>query len=380
MDLFRADDHRFTGGKVSAGPLIGMIHRYDHGIMRTFPLSLKLLACLALLVTLSARMASAAGTFEQGLAAYELGNFQGALKAWQPLAKTGDAAAQHNLAVMLDHGQGVAEDDATALGWYKRAAENGHAASQYTLGLLFSKGHGVERDMGQALVWYKKAAEQGHVESAYILGVLHDFGKGVRRDDVEAVKWYRKAAEQGDARAQYNLALMYDFGQGGLDDPGSAVEWYRLSAEQGNAKAQYMLGVAYLQGDGVVLDNQAAYAWMTLAAANGHVRARQYRAHPWKKLSKAERQKAHALQDQLRERVRLRRLLVSERPDRMMLPTVELVMDTQRVLTQRGLLNGKVDGVLGPMTRDAIRALQLKMRLPQTGEPSTELLLLIDKD
>jgi uncharacterized protein len=372
--------HGFNIGRLSIRRRTGAMHRYDHAMTRSCPVSLKLFACMALLVVISTRLAIAASSFEQGLAAYELGDFSAAHKAWQPLAKTGDAAAQHNLAVMYDHGQGVGEDDATALHWYRRAAENGHAASQYTLGLLFSKDHGVERDMRQALVWYKEAANQGHVESAYILGVLHDFGKGVRRDDVEAVKWYRKAAERGDARAQYNLALMYDFGQGGLDDSDSAVQWYRLSAAQGNAKAQYMLGVAYLQGDGVVPDNQAAYAWMTLAAANGHVRARQFRAHPWNKLSKAERAKAHELQARLRERVRLRRLLVSEHPDRMMLPTVELVMDMQRVLAQRGLLDSKADGVLGPETRTAIRALQLKMRLPQTGEPSTELLLLIDNN
>jgi len=340
----------------------------------------KWLACLALFVAIGSQSVSAAGSFEQGLAAYELGDFAGARKAWEPLAKAGHAAAQHNLAVMYDYGQGVAENDDVALQWYQRAGKNRHAASQYTLGLLFSKGQGVERDMRQAVAWYEQAAEQGHVESAYILGVLHDFGKGIRRDDMQAVKWYRKAAEQGDARAQYNLALMYDFGQGGLDDPDSAIEWYRLSAEQGNAKAQYMLGVAYLQGDGVSLDNQAAYAWMTLAAVNGHVRARQFRAHPWMKLSKGERVRARELQDKLRERVRLRRLLVSERPDRTKMPTLELVMDTQRVLAQRGLLDGEVDGVLGPKTRTAIQALQLKMRLPQTGEPSNELLLLIDKD
>lgn len=350
-------------------------------IERRHPLSSRVrTASLAACVVLSLWPALAAADFDRGLAAYEIGDYGVALEAWLPLAKRGDAAAQHNLAVLYDHGQGVPEDDELALKWYRRAAENGHAASQYTLGLIYSKGHGVQRDMREALDWYQQAAEQGHVESQYILGVLYDFGKGVPRDDEAAVKWYRQAAEQGDARAQYNLALMYDFGQGGLDDAKAAVQWYRLSAEQGNAKAQYMLGVAYLQGDGVAVDYQAAYAWMTLAATNGHVRARQFRSHPWKKLSKAERTAAHQLQLELRERVRLRRRLTRESPDRLLLPTVELVMQTQRVLAQRGLLAGKVDGVLGPQTRAAIRALQRQLRLPQTGEPSNELLLLIDKD
>jgi uncharacterized protein len=321
-----------------------------------------------------------ASTFELGLVSYEQGDFETARKIWSKAAARNVAAAQHNLAVMYDHGQGVAEDNQLAVQWYSRAAGNGHAPSQYTLGLLYSRGQGVDKDMVVATDWYKRAALQGHRKSQFILGVLYDFGKGVPREKLEAAKWYRLAALQGDARAQYNLALMYDFGQGGLDDSKRAVEWYRHAAEQGNAKAQYMLGVAYLQGDGVGVDNTRSFAWMSLAAENGHVRARQYRSHPWQKMSKQEQTRGRLLKRELARKVRLRRSISMESPERVALPTVELIRNTQRVLTQRGLLDGKVDGVLGPQTRAAIKALQQSMRVPQTGKPSNELLLLADKD
>ena len=322
----------------------------------------------------------AAANFESGLSAYERGDYAAAMARWMPLAKSGFAAAQHNIAVMLDHGHGMPADDAAAISWYKRAANGGHAPSQHTLAMLYSRGQGVAKDMQQAVAWYRKAGQQGHSESQFILGVLYDFGKGVAKDERKAVTWYRKAAEQGDARAQYNLALMYDFGQGGLDNPQAAAEWYRHAAMQGNAKAQYMLGVAYLQGDGVELNNASSYAWMTLAAAAGHVRARQFRPHPWKKMDTAERKAGRALHLELRRRVRLRRSLSTETPGRLALPTIELILDTQRVLAQKGLLASKPDGVLGPQTRAAIQQLQKSLRLPQSGEPSTELLLLADRD
>ncbi|MEM7407931.1 MAG: SEL1-like repeat protein [Pseudomonadota bacterium] len=322
----------------------------------------------------------ALATFERGLVAYERGDFDAALKIWRRAAKSGHPGAQHNLAVMYDHGRGVPVDDAKAVHWYTRAANSGHAPSQYTLGLLHSRGQGVEKSMREAVKWYTKAADQGHVESQFVLGVLYDFGKGVRKSERKAVSWYKRAATQGDARAQYNLALMYDFGQGGIKDITKAIKWYRRAAEQGNAKAQYMLGIAYLKGEGVAQSNPQAYAWITLAAASGHVRARQYRVRPWKRMNAAERKQGKKLARELRAEVRLRRSLSLERTDRAALPTFELVRDTQRVLAQKGLLKGAVDGILGPKTRAGIRALQEKMRLPQTGEPTMELLLLADPD
>ena len=72
----------------------------------------------------------AAANFESGLSAYERGDYAAAMTRWMPLAKSGFAAAQHNIAVMFDHGHGVPPDDAVAISWYKRAANGGHAPSR----------------------------------------------------------------------------------------------------------------------------------------------------------------------------------------------------------------------------------------------------------
>jgi lytic murein transglycosylase len=48
--------------------------------------------------------------------------------------------------------------------------------------------------------------------------------------------------------------------------------------------------------------------------------------------------------------------------------------ELQQILTKRGFDVGKIDGVLGAASRDAIRAMQIKYGLPADGYPSAELL------
>ena len=82
---------------------------------------------LALLVSLAA---PAWAGFDEGLAAYERGDYETALKEWEPLAEHGLAEAQHNLGVMYANGQGVPQDDAGALKWYRLAADQGYSRAQ----------------------------------------------------------------------------------------------------------------------------------------------------------------------------------------------------------------------------------------------------------
>ena len=92
---------------------------------------------------------------------------------------------------MYEHGQGgLAQDDAEAVKWYRRAAEQGVAYAQKRLGLMYEHGQG-----------------------------------GLAQDDAEAVKWYRRAAEQGDAVAQTTLGLMYKLGRGVTQNYAEAARW-----------------------------------------------------------------------------------------------------------------------------------------------------------
>jgi hypothetical protein len=48
------------------------------------------------------------------------------------------------------------------------------------------------------------------------------------------------------------------------------------------------------------------------------------------------------------------------------------VVDIQRALAQRGLYRGPIDGIVGPLTRDAVRRFQASQRLPGDGQITTE--------
>ena len=82
---------------------------------------------LALSLALSAPQVSA-DAFEDAVSAYQRGDFLTAAKTFRKLAEQGDAAAQYNLGLMYDNGQGVPQDYAEAVKWYRLAAEQGMPA------------------------------------------------------------------------------------------------------------------------------------------------------------------------------------------------------------------------------------------------------------
>ena len=104
-------------------------------------------------------------------------------------------------------------DYATALSIWRPLAEQGNAAAQFNLGLMYEKGDGVEKDEQEAARWYYKAALQGHVGAQLNLGTLYDEGKGVAEDNRKAAQWYNQAATKGEIAASTNLQIMRQFGE-----------------------------------------------------------------------------------------------------------------------------------------------------------------------
>jgi uncharacterized protein len=118
----------------------------------------------------------------------------------------------------------------------KAAAEQGDAVAQYNLGVMYEKGEGVPENDAEAVKWYRKAADQGNADAQLILGYMYEKGKGVPENDAEAVKWYRKAAEQGSELGQTKLGLIYYFG----GDPTKVIRayvWLSMAKTQGNRHA-----------------------------------------------------------------------------------------------------------------------------------------------
>ena len=116
---------------------------------------------LTLLLSLGSGVASSAD-FNKGVEAYNSGDFKTALAEWKPLAAQGNAVIQYNLGVMYDNGEGVPENDKTAVKWLTLAAKQGYAKAQYNLGITYFKGEGVLTDNRRAYMWWNLANYNGY--------------------------------------------------------------------------------------------------------------------------------------------------------------------------------------------------------------------------
>jgi TPR repeat protein len=213
-------------------------------------------------------------SYEDGMAAYNRGDYATARRLWLPLAEAGNADAQTMLGIIYEEGHGVSQDYAAAVTWYRRAADQGHPDAQFYLACMHDFGKGVPLDPAAAVKWLRQAADQGHTDAQFNLGVMYEEGIGVSQDQHAAVSWYRRAAEHGHPKAQNNFGAMFVEGKGVSQNYHSAAAWFRKAAAQGDVEGQFNLGLMYENGTGVLQDQHAAMGWYRAAAKQGHTGAK----------------------------------------------------------------------------------------------------------
>jgi uncharacterized protein len=168
--------------------------------------------------------------FEDGVAAYQRGDFATALGLFQPLADQGNAAAQTNLGVMYEKGQGVARSYRKAVKLYRLAAEQGISDAQFNLGVMYYEGQGVAQGYREAAKWFRLAAEQGSALAQSDLGFMYEKGRGVARDFLRAHMWYSLAASRlvGD---DGKLATEYHNFIGNRLSPGQVLRAQKMARQ-----------------------------------------------------------------------------------------------------------------------------------------------------
>src|SRR5882672_8734420 len=73
---------------------------------------------------------AAAGPWEDGMAAYNRGDYLPAIHLFRPLAAQGNAKAQSVIGVMYRKGEGVAKSPMRAFMWFSLAARRGDARAK----------------------------------------------------------------------------------------------------------------------------------------------------------------------------------------------------------------------------------------------------------
>ena len=105
---------------------------------------------------------SARADFDEGLAAYNRGDYSAAIKEFLILAEQGEADAQDMLGNMYGSGRGVPRNYLEAFKWGTLAAEQGHGEAQLSLAMLYAFGMGVEEiDAVEAYKWAVISAGNG---------------------------------------------------------------------------------------------------------------------------------------------------------------------------------------------------------------------------
>ena len=84
-------------------------------------------------------------------------------------------------------------DEVTAV---RTLAEQGDAQAQFALGTMYRDGQGVAQDYAEALRWWRKAAELGVIDAQFALGNLYAGGSGIAQDNILAYMWYSIATLQ----------------------------------------------------------------------------------------------------------------------------------------------------------------------------------------
>jgi TPR repeat protein len=164
-----------------------------------------LVAFLALGACATTTVAEKASRFDEGVAAYDAGDFETAYRIWNELAREDDLAAMRNVAQLLRQGKGVAKDSKRAFKLYMEAAEKGYVLAMANLGDMYLAGEGVERNPQAAAAWYARAASAGQSIALFKLAEMYDSGNGIPTDKVRARGLLERAARNGYAKAQQKL-------------------------------------------------------------------------------------------------------------------------------------------------------------------------------
>ena len=128
----------------------------------------KLIVSLGLALTLSF-----GATFNEGVEAFEKGDYKTALQIFEELSYKNNAKAKYNLGAMYQNGDGVRQDYKKAKEWFEKSAAKNYAPAQFNLGIIYGTGkRGVKQDYKKAKEWYEKAAAQGDTEAQYNLGTM----------------------------------------------------------------------------------------------------------------------------------------------------------------------------------------------------------------
>jgi tetratricopeptide (TPR) repeat protein len=217
---------------------------------------------------------------------------------------------------LLARAMSAAGRTAEAVELYRDAADRGDLRAMVSLGLISETGDGAPKDLKLAYSLYDRAAAGGSSDGAINLAVALVRGVGIERDVGRAEQLLRTASEAGSAIATYNLGVLTQDGL--MGDKASALAYFERAADLGEPRAYVAAAILLDEGRGVGKDPRKAADMLLRGAASDYGEAITQLTAEAKNWS----------------------------PD-----TIKAVQDR---LKTAGFYDGAIDGISGPMLKQAL--------------------------
>ena len=274
----------------------------------------------------------------------------------------------------------------------------GDPAALLEVGRRYGDGEIFARDLKKSAFWYEQAAANGSAIAKFRLGTLYEDGVGVAKNPREAKRWYIEAADSGNARAMHNLAVLHAEGALGRPDFKEAFKWFEKGANYGIKDSQFNVGILYVRGLGVEVSLVHAYKWFDVVAKTGDRDAAEKRDEIAKALSKVQLKDAKAKSAAYKANpikvdanvispapefwLKGSNLAVGKVPNGLAKKKAKKrgspqVKEAQLLLNRLGFDTGGADGLAGKRTKDAIKAFEYEIGMPQTGRVNKNLIQLL---
>jgi TPR repeat protein len=256
-----------------------------------------------------------------------------ALEVFELAAEAGVAAAHTKVGDYYNFGTGgVPEDLDRAMVAYRAAMDAGDLPAMATMGMMSGLGRGTSRDFRQMITLLEQAADEGYHFAQLRVASIYLNPNSIPRslaselglpDVIRSVEMLERASAQGNADAARALQQVYSE-DGPVSDPAQRAALIRRSAEGGDAQAINALGFLFERGQGVEYDPEQAATLYVQAIETGDVTVAQIRGRVDGRVVAWDDATAIAF---------------------------------QRILQERGLYTGALDGKVGPGTLGAARGL-----------------------
>lgn len=182
------------------------------------------------------------------------------------------AKACFTLAERYTAGQGVDQNESTAVEYYQRACALKHLGACNTMGNIHHEGWGgAEQDDARSVEYYQKACDGGHGDACHSLGYLTEEGRGVKSNPKKALSLYEKSCKRSSGPGCFAVGNAHQSGFAGLKvDLSAAVGRYQRACQLRHGEACFRLAEMHRDGLGVKKSEGQEHLYYASACNAGH--------------------------------------------------------------------------------------------------------------